>query len=107
MNRREFIKLSAITAITLFSSTSFIGKFIYKPAQVLAGSKLFKGTLNGKIFVSKDSGRGWEQLTNFGEDISIIDLRVDHSTQVYALLGYKDFIFHLKLAPDGRNWVSV
>jgi hypothetical protein len=107
MNRREFIKLSAISATALFTSTSLFGRIIHQPVQIMAGSQLLRAMPDGRILTSRDSGKSWEQLNAFGEDVSVMSLSIDRSEQVLAQLEYQGFIFHLKLAPDGRNWVSI
>jgi len=107
MNRREFIKLSAITAAVVISNAGHFARVITSPAQVRVGDKIFKGSQDGKILTSQDSGKTWQVHALFGEEVSVMDLTMDDSDQVYAQMGFRGFIFHLKLTQDGRNWVSV
>ena len=107
MNRRGFIKLSGLATASFLTSSSWLGKLINQPAMAQLGDRIYKVTTNGKVIFSKNAGKTWQVHTNFGEEVSLLDLSVDHMNRVVAQLGYKNHIFHLRLTSDGLKWTSA
>ena len=107
MNRRGFLKLTALLSSSVLLNFTGLSEFGSMSHQVQSRELLFKGNSDGEIFYSRDSGKTWLEHTRFASGTSIIDLAVDRSERVYALLGYSGYTFQLKLALDGRSWMTV
>ena len=45
--------------------------------------------------------------SDIDEEVSLLDLSIDHANRVVAQLGYKNFIFYLRLTSDGLYWISA
>lgn len=107
MNRRGFIKLSGLATVSFLTSSGVLEKLINQPAMAQLGNRIYKGTRNGEIVYSKNAGKTWQVHSNFGEEVSLLDLSVDQMNRVVAQLGYKNHIFHLRLTSDGLKWRST
>ena len=107
MNRRGFLKLTGLLCSSVFLNFAGLSKFGSKSHQVQSRELLFKGNSDGEIFYSRDAGKTWLEHTRFASGTSIIDLAVDRSERVYALLSYSGYTFQLGLAPDDRSWMTV
>ena len=104
MDRRDFLKLSGLLSATVFLPLDSLAKATAFPPEVEAEGKLFRGTSDGKIYVSGDAGKSWHLHTNFGSSISIQDLSVNFWGQVRAQLGLADYNFEMVLAQTGKGW---
>jgi hypothetical protein len=107
MNRRDFIKLSAVAAASVFTNLGSFGKLLNQPVEIELGEKIIRGTMDGKIFASLDSGKSWQTHTTFAEEVSVLELAVDRTEQLYAQLGFHGHSFQVKLAQDGHSWIAV
>ena len=76
------------------------------PVEAVAGNKLYRGTPDGKIYISEDGGGSWQLHANFGNEYSILDLLANTNEQVFARLGFQQHSFVLKLSKNGKNWQS-
>ncbi len=110
MVRREFLKLSGLFSTALLMQIHPVGKaasFVHHPIEVAAHGKHYRGTPDGKIFVSADAGKNWQLHTNFGSELPILDLWTNLWGQMHAQLGFAGHRFELTLAKDGRTWRTM
>ena len=107
MVRREFLKLSGLLSAVLFVQINPLGKATFLPAEVQSQKKLYRGTSDGKIYVSANQGKHWQLHTNFGSEFSIFDLAMGYKEQVHAQLGFAAYSFELALAQDGKMWRTI
>lgn len=107
MYRRDFLKLNGLLSAALFIQFSSLAKAVSFPVEVEAQGKMFRGTSDGKIYVSGDAGKNWQLHTKFGSDISIQYLSVNFWGQVKAELGFAGHSFELVLAETGNIWQTI
>ena len=107
MNRREFLKLSGMMSAFVFVSLSPANMFAQPPAQTDAaavGSKLYRGTRDGNIYVSQNGGKSWKLHTGFGPNCPILGISVAANGQPVASVGFKQHSFRMVLSKDGKVW---
>ncbi|MBE7472658.1 MAG: hypothetical protein HS114_26310 [Anaerolineales bacterium] len=97
MKRRDFL-----TGLATLSLTGLIKMSLPTKAQAQTNGKIFKGTLEGKIFESLDNGQTWQQTANFGPDCPVLELS-EEEEGLFAHLGFQSYNFWLT-SPDGRIW---
>ncbi len=107
MYRRDFLKLNGLLSVALFMQFSPLGKVVSFPLEVEAQGRLYRGTSDGKIHVSRDAGKSWQLHTKFGSDLSIQYLSVNFWGQVKAELGFAGHSFELVLAETGHIWQTI
>jgi len=76
-------------------------------ADAATNARRYRGTRNGKVYVSRDNGRTWRLLTNFGSKLDAT--RVGRSSgKVVAnlFLGHRRS-FKVALQPDGHTWRTI
>jgi hypothetical protein len=67
----------------------------------------YRGSHDGKIFVSRNGGRTWQLFTDFGKDVSIPRVESVAKNRVVATLTYRHHDFKLALRPNSRSWRTV
>jgi|RhiMethySRZTD1v2_1073278.scaffolds.fasta_scaffold2600603_1 hypothetical protein len=107
MVRRDFLKLSGLLSAVVFIQFNPVGKALSLPAEVEAQGKHYRGTPDGKIYISGDLGKSWQLHTNFGPALSIVGLSANREGQLHAHLGLDEHSFELALAPNGTTWRTV
>jgi len=106
MNRREFLKVSGITTgLLLLLVSPKAGKLMNARSQGEAAGKLYRGTLDGKIYKSEDMGRSWDLHTNFGDQYAILGFSAKRDGQIVAHLSYQFRDFELLLAKNEKSWM--
>ncbi len=106
MNRREFIKLGGVTAVALFSGFGGVDMLAQLPVEMAVQGKVFRGTHDGKIYISEDGSKTWKLHTNLGKDCSIKRFTVGANKQVHVQVGYQKYTFQLTLSRNGKFWNS-
>ncbi len=104
MNRREFIKLGGVGFLTLLSGMGGMEMVTHLPVEVAAQGKVFRGTHDGKIYVSENGGNNWRLHTNLGRDYAVTRFSVGANNQVQAQVSYQKYTFHLVLSRNGKFW---
>jgi hypothetical protein len=109
MNRRDFLKLATVGSAAVVTTRfirrfSFISPGVFMPGDlaVRLGGKLFKGTADGRILVSKDGGQAWHCAANFGEACQVRDIYAAGG-RLYARIGCPGGVFGL-VSVDGAVW---
>jgi len=107
MNRRDFLKLGGVFSTAALLRINPQAILLPDPVEAAAGNKLYRGTPDGKIFISEDGGGSWQLHANFGNDCSILDLLANSNERVFARVGFKQHSFVLMLSKNGKNWQSA
>jgi len=107
MNRREFLKFGGMFSVAVFLPKKPQAVFLPDPVQVVVAGKIYRGTPDGKIYISNDKGVSWRLHTNLGENYAILELSAKANGQVFAQVGYQKLSFALKLSQNGKNWHST
>jgi hypothetical protein len=107
MYRRDFLKLSGLLSAAVFMRFNSVSKAVSLPVEAEAKGQLFRGTSDGRIYVSTNQGRDWQLHTNFGSHVSVYSLASRHKDQIQAGLELANHSFELALAPDGKRWRTV
>jgi len=108
MNRRDFLKVAGLASLALFVKVSpSAGKLIDFQPQAESSGKLYRGTLDGKIFKSEDRGRSWNLHTNFGNQISVLGFSAKPGGQIVAHLLFQYRRFDIQLAKNGKFWMTA
>ena len=104
MNRRDFLKIGALLSSALIVQISPLGIKINPPVEVEAENKIYRGTSDGKIYVSEDVRKTWQLHANFGSLFSILNLSKNLLGQVQAKLGFGEYDVHLTLSENNVQW---
>ncbi len=109
MNRRDFLKLSGVASLELMAlALPSIGKPMASEVQSsTTGSAVYRGTSDGKIMVSNDSGLTWKLHANFGSQISVRGFYTNQKGDIFARMAYRSNEFDLTLAENRRAWLTV
>ena len=105
MNRRNFLRTSAMAI-----GTTVLAGGLDEPladATTNGSAVRYRGSNDGKIFVSRNGGRTWQLFTDFGKDVSIPRVESVAHDRVVATLTYRRHDFTLALKPDSRSWCTV
>ena len=76
-------------------------------ADAATTAKRYRGTRNGKIYVSSDNGRSWRLLTNFGPQLDATRVKVVANKVIANLVLGRHGSFNVRLQPDGRTWRTI
>jgi hypothetical protein len=104
MNRRDFLKLGGLFSTALLVQFNPLGKIASLPSEARAGGRLYRGTQDGRIFVSENAGKSWQLHTNFGLEFSVLGMTADVRDNIHALLEFSGHGFQLALSPNGKVW---
>jgi hypothetical protein len=104
MNRRDFLKLGAIFSAAILVQTSPLATVFAQSVEVQAGNKIYRGTGDGKIFVSQDERQTWQLHTNFGALFSVLSLQKNFAGQVQVKLGFGEHDVNLTLSENNVEW---
>ena len=112
MQRRDFLRLAGLTGVGLVGVQG-LGLGLagaagaaqnVDPMQTSSGGRLYRGTAEGKVLVSDDSGRTWSSHTNFGPLLPVNSISANGAKSVSLVLGFKGMAVPLVLRDDGKSW---
>jgi hypothetical protein len=106
-NRRDFLKISSLASIALFAQFTLQANMAGHPVEARSGDKLYRGTPDGKVYLSSNEGKDWQLHTNFGPEFSVLALSSSHSGQLYTQLEFASHTFELVLAQNNKTWRTV
>ncbi len=106
MNRRDFIKIGGLGFLTVLTGVGGLDVLANLPVEVATQGKVYRGTHDGKIFVSEDGSQTWRLHANFGSGCSIRRFSAGANSQVHVLVGYQKYTFQLTLSSNGKFWKS-
>ena len=104
MNRREFLKLGGAFSALLVLPLGPLMQGIDSLATVKMKGLTYRGTLDGKVYVSTDAGDTWTLLTDFGAKFSVFSLSLIPRGRIHARLGFAGHSFGLAWSPADRAW---
>jgi len=109
MNRRDFLKVSGLSSAAMFVQ---IGPLIseaknLKSDWLKVDDVLFRGTYNGEILTSHDSGQTWQLHTWLGREYAVTGLFSDWSQSIHAQVAFAGRSFDLVLAKDQKYWRTI
>jgi hypothetical protein len=107
ITRRDFLKLSGLLSAAMFVTSAPWLDFKSKPVEVEFKGRLYRGTTDGKIYVSEDHGQTWSLHSQFGTHLSISDLYADFRHRLVAVLECQGHDFKLTLLQDARTWKTI
>jgi hypothetical protein len=107
MNRRAFIRTTATMALTTTVLAGGLDTSDADAATTRSDALRYRGSRDGKVFISRNGGRTWKLLTDFGRDVVIPKIGYDAHGRVVATLIYRRHDFKLALLPDNRSWCTV
>ena len=105
MNRREFLKLSSFVPIYFYFSGASLFHISDLDSEIKAFGKSFRGSSDGKIYVSEDRGKTWQLQYQLGAQNSIQKFTIGTDKQLYVHAAYHSRSFALVLSSDGKAWL--
>jgi hypothetical protein len=103
MIRRDFLKLTGLFSAALVVQFNLSSSLALQPVEVESQGKRYRGTTDGKLYVSSDAGRNWNLHTKFGSEFSFLALVPQHSG-LGALLEFKGYHLQLVLGQRDNIW---
>jgi hypothetical protein len=109
MRRRDFLRTTAVMAAasTVFVTAGDAVESTQAGAATLRPSTRYRGTRLGQVYVSRDGGKKWTLLTDFGAKLPVLKVAPNARKQVIATLSSHGHRFNLRLQPDQRTWWTV
>ncbi len=108
MNRREFLKMSGLASAGLIAAgIPFASKLVESQPHAGPSGKLYRGTHDGKVFVSADQGRSWNLHSNLGKECSILGFSTKSNGQMAAHLSYQYRRFDIRLSKNEKYWLTA
>ena len=105
MNRREFLKLGSIVPAYFFFSASGLSSLPKFEPQIKALGKIYKGTLDGKIYTSVNSGKTWQLQYKLGSKNAILKFASGADNKLSLQAMNNAHTFSLVLSPNGKSWL--
>ncbi len=105
--RRDFLKLSGLFSAAVLAGAGTALEMKARSVEVELRGKYYRGTSDGKIFVSEDAGKTWVLHTQFGSHLSVSHLYVDFRQRLVAVLDCQGYDFKLRMASDLRSWRTM
>lgn len=106
MQRRTFLKVSAVAAAALAGRLAFPWAAAAAAGDVSYGGALYRTGDAGKVLTSVDGGTTWSLHSDLGDIYSITRLAV-RGGRLRLTVGYGAHTFALALAPDARSWLTL
>ena len=113
MTRRDLLKMMGVSAgagmvnavqaplRSVGQAASWLEVVSADPQAEFDG-RLFRGSVDGCIYVSTDGGKAWDLLTCLHKDCAVTSLRADKSG-LSATLEFQGYPFNLT-SSDGKVW---
>ncbi len=73
-----------------------------RPVEFIFKGRRLRGTPDGLLLESFDSGANWRQVFNFGSQCAVLDL-FERGGRLYAQIGVNQYRFTLQ-SSDARAW---
>jgi uncharacterized protein (DUF1501 family) len=109
MNRRDFLKIGGLVSTALLFQISPAVKAASAglPAEAMMQGLIYRGTKDGNIYVSRDSGKTWQLQTSFGKQYAVRSFYVDLRNNLVAVMDYLGHTFRLVLSKKDAMWRTM
>ena len=107
MERRDFLRSTTVLAMAAAGGVATGGVVDVASADAATTAKRYRGTRNGKVYVSRDNGRTWRLLTNFGSKLDATRVGAVSNKVVANLVLGRHGSFKVALQPDGHTWRTI
>ena len=107
MERREFLRSTTALAMVTAGGVALGGVVDVASAGAATISRRYRGTRNGKVYVSSNNGRTWRLLTNFGSRLDATRVGIRSNKVIANLVFGRHGSFKVALQPDGRTWRTI
>jgi hypothetical protein len=108
MDRRDFLKIGGVLgAAAMLVGAGSLLEIEAKSVEAELHGKFYRGTSDGKIYVSGDAGKTWKLHTQFGTHLSVSHLYADLHQRLVTVLDCQGYDFRLALLPDARTWRTI
>jgi len=104
MNRREFLKLGGVVSTVMLVGSQLAGSLADRFVEAQVGDLVYRGTNDGRVYLSENAGETWQIHTNFGDEFSIVEMAADPHQNLQAELGFAGYSFQLTLDPNSKIW---
>ncbi len=107
MVRRDFLKLSGLFTAVMVGTLLPAVEVAARSVETELRGRFYRGTPDGKIYVSEDAGRSWTLHSKFGSNLSVRQLYVDFRKRLVAVLDCEGHDFQIALAAESPIWRTV
>ncbi len=107
MVRRDFLKMTGLFSAAMLLGVGSVAEVVARSAETEFQGLFYRGTSDGKIYVSGDAGKTWNLHTQFGSHLAIPHLYVDFRRRMVAVLNCQGYDFKLALSSDLRTWKTM
>ena len=108
LNRREFLKTGLLAAGTA-AAAPLLSAFNRLPAGLngaaMMGTKMYRGTQDGRVLESSDGGNTWQQIANLGPAYAVESVQYTQGVLLASAI-FQGRAFRLK-SVDGRRWYTL
>src|SRR5512140_2337295 len=105
--RRDFLKISGLFSAAMLAGAGSALEIQAHSIETELHGKFYRGTSDGKIFVSEDAGKSWVLHTDLGSHLSVSHLYADIRQRLVAVMDCQGYDFKLALSPDARTWRTL
>jgi hypothetical protein len=109
MDRRNFLSFAAATTVAAATALT-LGLEVHDRTVAPASprspsdSRRYRGTHDGKIYVSHDGGRSWKLLSDFGPALRVTKVKASPRSVVATLALGGAGTFRIRLMHNDRTW---
>ncbi len=107
MVRRDFLKLSGLFSAAMVATVVPAVHVAARSVETELRGRFYRGTSDGRIYVSEDAGRSWTLHSKFGADLTVRQLYVDFRKRLVAVLSCDRGDFRIALSADAPSWRTV
>ncbi len=107
IDRRDFLKIGGLFSVAMLTGIGSVIDMTARSVEMDFNGLSYRGTADGNILVSSDSGKTWSLHTQFGPHLSVSRLYVDLRRRMVAVLNCQGYDFKLALSSDLRTWWTV
>ncbi len=105
--RRDFLKLSGLFSAVMIATVVPAAEVAARSVETELHGRFYRGTADGKIYVSEDAGRNWTLHSKFGSHLSVHRLYVDFRQRLVAVLDCEGYDFRVALGAESRAWRTI
>jgi len=105
ITRRDFLKIGAAVSLFMLLPVSRLLKHAVVEAEFKG--RVYRGTSDGKIYVSEDQRKSWNQHINLGSGCAIANFYPDADKNLHAQVDYQGHPFYLSLAANAKDWLAA